>query len=464
MDTDTAREILFGRYERLGRAVTAPPLRLFCVLAALSLLLYVPAIPLHLVSIPLTNGRNVGILHSLAWVAPYVLAFPLIFAAFSVLSRLICSRLREVLGAGIIRKNSSDADPKVFFADLARYTKSGARVIPIVSLVLAIAFVVNDTAHIFRAVSFLDQDQAYQNSHARARPYEDLDWTFAYAIPAHAEIEAPISSWQAPNKSANLAFDVLAWYGFELGYVFLGFLWVFTYGWFLKSFADILIGTDSGYDFRPPTVFSDLRLGLHPLGTLYNLYLCNVVLFGVLGIYLRIKYIAIDCPNDFPTKWKYISDVGSWVAERVKTRHITLPDVKLLAFRCMNAAHMWMIASYCLCVFVIIYFPIIRLKKYIKGEVFKMKLARTAELEKAVAEGNEKNAKAIREQIFNLARAQVWPNGDATGQAFLVLMLGILVTTISPALVGVAIVLFVITGAWKGALKILSRKDGSDKV
>jgi hypothetical protein len=91
-----------------------------------------------------------------------------------------------------------------------------------------------------------------------------------------------------------------------------------------------------------------------------------------------------------------------------------------------------------------------------------MKLDRTTELEKAEKEGDEKLAKAIRQQIRNLERAQVWPNGDAIGQAFLVLMLAILVTTISPALVGVAIVLLFITGAWKGIPKILSRKDNAD--
>jgi hypothetical protein len=461
METETARGLLFGSHKLLGRAVTAPPLRLFCILSGLSLLLYIPAIILRIASIPLTNDGNVGLLYAFTWVAPYALIFPVIFAAFSILSRLICSRLRDVLLSGVIKKNDSNTDPAVFFADLARRTQSGARLIPIVSLVFAIAFVANDTAHIFRAVSFLNREQSYQKSHAKDRPYEFLDWTFAYAIPEHPETGVPPPSWRAPSKPANLAFDLLAWYGFELSYTFLAFLWVLTYGWFLKSFADILICDDSGYGFYPVTVFADLRLGLHPLGTLYNLYLVNVVLFGLLGIWLRVKYIRIDCAADFSGK-SYVGTVIDWIGEQVRNHHMALPTTRLLAFQCMNAGHIWMIAFYCVCVFIIIYFPIIRLKRYIKNKVFQMKVDRTAELEKAEAGGDEAKAKTIRKQIRNLESAQVWPNGDATGQAFLVLMLCILVTTISPALVGVGIVVLIITGAWKGIPKMFSRKDNAD--
>lgn len=473
---------MFGSNVHLGKAVTAPPQKLFAVLSLSSLILFLPSILLGIGSIKVgvvghdgfpTIVRNVGFLHSV-WLVAYLVALPLLFSLFAALSSMICSRFEKILEDKVIWKNTTgdsnvlqtrdaleDQPPTpstVFFTDLTQRMERGATIIPWLSLLFTLLFIANDTAHLPRAVYFLSRSAGYQSSHSR--PYEILDWTFAYAIPEHSGEMRPLQpDWKPPSRPTNLAFDILAW-TFEGIYVFLGFLWVFTYGWFLKVVADLLIDKENNYDFYPMTRFDDLRLGLHPLGTLYNLYLSAVVVFGMIGVWLRIKYIAINCKADFPTAGSYLKTLVNTTRQQVTSRHIAIPDTRLLGFKCLNQAHLWFICGYALCIFVIVYFPILRLKRYIKDRIFLIKRLKHDELRQAIFRGDKTTETFIMKEISDLQRAQVWPNGDNAGISFLATVSILFIAIVSPALIGFAIVGVAITGFWKLIPKMFGRSSG----
>jgi hypothetical protein len=444
----TATRILFGSYEKLGRAVTAPPRTLFLALALLSLLLLIPSWVLGIASIPLNKDstiHNVGFLHSV-WPIMYGFGLPLIFALFSKLAEIICSRLEQVVKNKVIKKNGADLDPKVLFEDLQLCMRPGSRIILWLALLCAVCFIVLDTAHLVSSVRFLAHDQTYQQQHRK--PYEDLDWTFAYAIGNHPEIGTPTPPWTPPNRYANLAFDVLAW-SFEFVYVFLGFLWVFTYGWFLKIFADLLTKGTNQYSFYPPRAFPDLRLGLHPLGTLYNLYLSAVALFGLFAVWLRIKYIVINCSRNYPDLASYVSDLSRFWMEQVKNKYPSWPDERLLGFHCLNQAHWVAMISYAVCIYIIVYFPIIRMKRYVSATVLQEKQQWVNEFELLEQAQQTEKAKQLKERIQALGEAEVWPNGSPAGITFLAVMAILLTATVSPGLVAFALLGLLATGAGK---------------
>jgi len=450
---------LFSRYPKLGALLTRTPWQVFVCLSLASLILFIPSAVLNIASIPLLNGDNVGFLHSIIWLIPYPLALPLIFALFARLAQLVAERTEQVVRHKVIRTRTNDQvdDVKVdqYFDDLRKEAEPGTKAIIWLALALTVIFITTDTVHLFRAVHFLKQPAQYQKEHEK--PYEILDWTFAYAFPQQTADglvtgqDRPIDSWRAPKRWSNLTFDVLAW-TFEGIYVFMGFLWVFTYGWFLKKFADLMIGEQTKYIFCPQIGYEEANLGLKPIGILYNIYLSVVVIFGFMAVSLRLQYIPVNCKSDFSTMGSYLASLWKGCFD------LKSLDAKIFAFHCLNNANVWYLACYALAIFVIIYFPIIRLTSYLRTRIDATIQAKHDEMVQAKQEGNELKEKVLRWEVVALKNAQVWPNGDKVALAFLFIIICLYAIAVTPAVLPLAVVIGTGLGFWKLVVEALFKR------
>ena len=452
---------MFGECPKLGQLLTAKPLLVFLCLSAASLLLIIPSVFLNIASIPLQNGKNVGFLHSFSWLFAYPLALPLTFALLAGLGRLAPERVEQILARKVIREVTESgavvAQPDEYFACLRKVMEPGSRAVVSIALALTVVLIATDTAHLFRAVVYLEQSARYQNENSNHKPYEILDWTFAYAFPHQLEEglvsgrDQPSKSWTAPSKRLNLAFDVLAW-TFESSYIFLGSLWVFMYGWFLKKFADLMIGKQTKYAFFPQLGFQERNLGLKPIGVLYDIYLSAVVILGVMAAALRLQYIPINCMADYPSLGSYVNDL--WQTS-LNPKSL---NPRIFAFGCLNKANVWYITCYGVALFVIIYFPMIRLRNYLRQRIDGITETKNDEMEQAIREGNEAKKKSLEWEIEALKRGQVWPNGDNAAFLFLVIIGSLYAIAVTPGLIPVAAVIGTGIGAWKLVAEALFKK------
>ncbi|MCU1284071.1 MAG: hypothetical protein JWO13_421 [Acidobacteriales bacterium] len=448
------QQLLFRGAKRLGRFLTASPFFVFLVLAVPAWLLLIAAALLRIGSIPLAAGRDVGFFHSGAWSISYPFLFPVGIAMFARLATLICKRLALVADRKVIVNSRGGADPKGLLAEIGVRMEPASRVIMVLAALTACFILVIDTAHLFSAAKYLQSDAQYQQSHNK--PYEILDWTFAYAENGPSTIyhgdgrDGPVTdpTWRAPSRGWNATFDVVAW-AMEGLYLFLGIEWVLTYGWFLKTFADLLIGADARLIFVPQWGFHDLNLGLKPIGILYDLYLGAIVILGGVAAWHRVSYVTINCHATYPNLGSYIQALVN--AYRAKS--LTDVDHRVFAMDCMTKIDWLYLLGYGIAVYVIIYFPMIRLKKYISSRLEELKQSRVREYEATKARGDEASARALIAEIEAYSKANIWPNGDDTALIFMIVILSLYLVCLTPASMALFAALCTTLGLWKAILE-----------
>jgi len=92
-------------------------------------------------------------------------------------------------------------------------------------------------------------------------------------------------------------FDIVA-YMFQTGLIFLGLFFLMKYWMFLRAMVQIIDRDRPPYEFKPWVGDLYRRLGLKPLGSVFNLFLTVIVLFQLYGLYHRIE--LIDAAHNTP--------------------------------------------------------------------------------------------------------------------------------------------------------------------
>jgi hypothetical protein len=166
------------------------------------------------------------------------------------------------------------------------------------------------------------------------------------------------------------------------------------------------------------------RLGLGPLGGIYNTFLTLVLMFGgftaahriqqvalVKGISIRSYLESLMAVSSTPSRWldpavhEFVTaDLGTWVLMIAVVLPITL----------------------------VCWFPLFRMRAYIQRRKLALSKEFAVQRARADEEGDEQEAHRHLERMKLLDQANIWPNGDAVAQRFITAMIVIWLGSIFP--------------------------------
>jgi hypothetical protein len=417
------REFLFKGHPIMGRVFTMP-LKIFAALFSGSaiLLLLLPAwlVNIHLIS---CSSGNYGFWLKWNWSILYVIVLPAIFGMMIVLSSHLESGVLKLCCAPlnvITRKSGVETSeyPELLSARVAR----SARPIVVIALLLAVVILAADTRDLWVGFYY---DNKFGN---KVQP----DWDTAYTGFAKDKYETyckdtaepceqiRCESYSPPSKTANLLFDLLP-YTFQ-GFVFyLAFFWVSKFYWFLHSFSALMRFEDSPYQFNPldNPKDPDTRMGLRPMGNIFNGFLIITVLFQIYIFYYRIELVSLA---RHVSRWSYFKGLFT---------NLTSMD---FAFGTGTVSAWLLIIFMNVPIVVICYFPLWTLYRYVRRRRYEAWVAHARAFADAVQNQNEELSAELEAKMNILQRANVWPNGDKTARRFLIIMVVLAVASIFPPL------------------------------
>jgi hypothetical protein len=399
----TSQELFYPKERVLGKLLTLHPAKLFGVLCGIAIILLI--LPARWIGIAVAPDGilNKAFYASYNWSLMYTVLLPLIFVIASATTGSLMKKI-DVLTAkatgAIVRKDGTEATEYAFVFQ-EKFSHYSRRII-IASILLALLIEIGDSWHVWAEIHrYLTTGVIPTNA----------DWSVALTVGKQP-------GWIPPGFYANLAFDIVA-YLVQTFYIFLGFYWVIKYWLFLKTFSDLMIPESAPFLFKPKDANPKLRLGLRPLGSLFNNFLAMGTIFLAYILFHRFQLIQRYCHRGFPD---YVSDVLSKMKDPKAILDFANP---VYAFGCTDAG-MWMLLIFlALPIVVIVSFPLWTLRRYVTERRDKRIEDLGARLQIAVDNNKAEEAKALEERIQRLDKACVWPNGDRAARYFL-LTLGIL--------------------------------------
>lgn len=306
----TTRQMLYSDHPVLGPVFASSPLRVFlCASAVACSFLLLPAIALRLHSIPTAQG-NLGLLYSYNWSLMYPVGIPLILAMAVAVSERMRSCVLELEANGRISSRSDNGSPSYAEA-LTEYLRSRARILVAVAVAISILVTLIDTYNLW--IGYLPGHLPPDSR----RPEWDTafnvaNWGSAYHSPAFlVYLQSP------PSKAANLLFDCIA-YIFQGTAFFLLLFWVGKFFLFLTAFAQLIGGANPSHKFNPLTDDLDLRMGLKPMGRLFDNFLAITLIIEGYAFYHRLHLIKLA--NHKPLL-AYVSETMENSFSRAKHNH-----------------------------------------------------------------------------------------------------------------------------------------------
>ena len=347
------------------------------------------------------NGDNRGIWFEPNWSVMYTIVFPAVFGGLIYMITLLRKALGRLTQIAVIRKavNGSDDHVPAFEAYVAAEMAKSARPLTWVCAGLAVTLsVIHGAGLIFFLLS-------------RGRPPVD-DWTTMYRL-------GSVPFW------GNLLFDIVA-YSFECFIIFLGFFFVLKFWLFLHIFSLALRRSGVPYEFDPLVHDPDQTLGLRPLGEGINLYLLLVVVFETYVLGRRLQLITKAGEYTLSEYLTKLVD-GSWSFQRVI-------DPRLYQWNTIDAGLWALLIFLTLPLIVGAYLPLWTLRRYLKQRRDDLWLESARAHDDARRRGDEQEASALEKRMLQLGKAQLWPNGDASGWRLLGLAVAIALAAWAPPL------------------------------
>jgi len=114
----------------------------------------------------------------------------------------------------------------------------------------------------------------------------------------HGSLDGYESDWSVAfvftdvSRTANLAFDALA-YTVQGVAIFLGFFCLMKFWLFMQAFSISLRDRGRPYEYKPWLYDPEHRLGLKPIGRIFNIFLLIVVAFQVYVLIHRLQQIHL---------------------------------------------------------------------------------------------------------------------------------------------------------------------------
>jgi hypothetical protein len=456
-DEITARAIFYSSEPRLSLIFTSAPWKVLILSSLASLILLIlPAWVFRLHSIPTAQG-NLGLFYSYNWSIMYPFVIPLLLAmAVAVSERMKdCVVQLETNKRISNRPGCEDAGPytKVLSAFLGKHGKTLVRGAVAVSVLVTLI----DTHNLW--IGYIP---GLQVPASRGPEWDTgfnvLNWGPTYASPEFLQyIQNP------PSKLGNFGLDVFA-YILQTLILFLALYWVGKFLMLLFNFAEVIGDRHPTHQFNPLTEDLKLRLGLAPMGTLFDSFLAITVLIEAYAFYHRLHLIKLH--NHVPLEL-YITTT---------LRNIILPpqnpsapypfsQVKEFfkldnwAFNAVDVSAAITIVLMTVPIFVVCFLPIWRIRKVIETR-------RKAELDKLQDDYSEarrardfQRVLAIEHEQECLENTNIWPNGDARAKRYLTLIFALAAGAIAPPLLALVIIVGISGSVTKYFKLIFSKKE-----
>lgn len=255
------------------------------------------------------------------------------------------------------------------------------------------------------------------------------EWDTAFRVPgAH----------MYGHVGANLAFDVVA-YAFQTTLIFFGLFFLIKYWSFLRIMVQIIDRNRPPYRFVPWVSDLHRRLGLKPLGWVFNLFLAVVVLYQAFSFYHRIELIDVyqhDPPGTyFKAVWAHAQppkDAAGLLRQGLALLKLPVSDY---AWVHLGNPSSWLPLFFSLPpILIVCLLPLGRLFWYLRQEVRSLTDLTSVALTQAKSDQDKKRADEMEKRLKCLQETTMWPNGSLAGSMYLILMIALLIGTACPPL------------------------------
>lgn len=422
------RGLIFRGHGAVGALFTSNPWLVALTATGLVILcLHLPAWLLGLGHVFDKDGRDVGFFVKYHW----SLFYPLLAPVLIVLGIFAFRRMRDAVYQLIEKSDRRipvivNEDGSIAYGYPEHVSKTLAswagRIAPVAALA-AIVITAIDTKDLWPG--FFNGDH-FPDSRVQ-------EWDTAFR-PCHPNIVHG-------GKWANFAFDLVA-YGFQTSIVFLGLFFLLKYWAFLRSMIRIIDARFPPYRFEPWVCDKRRRLGLKPLGWVFNLFLAVVVLYQVCCLYHRIE--LIDSHNSKPLftyvtgLWEAVKppkkDGGDaavmekvWAICKLPTSNCAWSDLTIPS---TWVPLIWMLPP----ILVVCVLPLGRLFWYLRRELDVLTDQTGVKLAQAKSNEDRELVKEMEERLKCLQETTIWPNGSLAGNIFLILSIALLIGSICPPL------------------------------
>ena len=366
------------------------------------------------------SATNVGIFWQPNWSLLHVIVVPLLLLVGRRLSEHIESSLNDLEEMKVVVAREPGEAKALVMKLGERIESSAPRLLLIVVVATALVTVI-DTFHIYSGYV------THMTAPAQAGPcpfqFDELDWSVAFQD-RECWGEIRVDPGFVPRSlGANLVFTTLA-YALQTAVIIVTLIWLGKVAQFFFFLSSSIRGRDRNFTIEPVWEDPVKRLGLTPLGNIYNIFLSVILIFELYVAAHRIQQIALVKGI---TVWTYIQGLVQVVSTPSQWF-----DPEVHGFVTADAGTQFGIVGIALPVLIVCWFPLFRIRQYLqdkKSELSKEFAMRRDEAHKA---GEEGRAEEFARRARLLEEANVWPNGDKTAQRFLVVMVVIWVGAVIP--------------------------------
>ena len=376
------------------------------------------------------SPTDVGIFWQPNWSLLHVIIVPILLLVGRRLSEHIETSLSDLEEMKVVVPRDPE-DARGLVSELrVRIGTSAPRLVMIVVVATAL-FTVIDTFPIYSGyVAHIRADTA-----AGPCPFtfDEMDWAVAFQDRVCWGVIQLDPEFQPRGLAANLVFTTLA-YALQTAVLVVTLIWLGKVAQFFFFLSSSIRGRDRNFTIEPVWDDPVKRLGLTPLGNIYNIFLTLILVFELYVAAHRIQQIAL------------VKGISVWTYIQGLVQVVSTPsrwfDAEVHGFVTADAGTQFAIVGIALPVLIVCWFPLFRIRQYLedkKSELSKEFAIRRDEAEKA---GEERRAEDFARRAKLLEEANVWPNGDKTAQRFLVAMVVIWIGAVIPiAFVTLAIAL-----------------------
>ena len=419
----------------LPRLLTGPGWRVFLVLSIPGIVMVLLSIPFGVASIPATHAtgleQNLGFLYRANWTWPYVLVVPASLLLFRYLSWQIRSSVADLEEMGVLVQTERAAG-RTFVQRLSDKLDGSALITVAVCVTATLVFLVFDTLDLIRGYYAF---AGAESNGGCPHDFFEADWSVAFAASECWDSVRVAADFDPPALWRNAAFNGIA-------YTVQTLMLIAYLNWFarLTQFFFFLSSSLRGGEFKIVPMFDDpmKRLGLAPLGGIYNTFLTLVLMFELYVAAHRVQQIALV--NGLP--------IGTYLRDllAISSSPSQWLDASVHQFATVDVGTGVLVVAVAAPITLICWFPLLQMRGYIRRRKLELSKEFAVRRNKAKEEGDQEEVDRLAEQVRQLDESNIWPNGDGVAQRFILGMTVIWLGAIFP---------IVFVGAALGAFGLL---------
>ena len=420
----TARPLLLSGNPLLQRLFAGPYWVVGLRLMAPGAFVMLMAFAFGVASIPVVysdgHPTTVGIFWQPNWSLLHVIVVPMLLLAGRRLSEHIEKSLLDLEEMGVFVAKDSTQAGGLLHELTARIRASAPRLV-LIALIVTVAVTVVDASRLFSG--YFTHLAAPASAGPCAVAFDEMDWAVAFQPQAcWGDIQLD-PGFQPRNVWANLVFTTLA-YSLQTLVILLTFIWLGKVAQFFFFLSSSIRGSDRSFTIEPVWEDPVKRLGLTPLGDIYNIFLTMILVFEMYVAAHRIQQIALVKGI---TVWTYFQGLVQVVSQPSRWF-----DPEVHGFVTADIGTQFGIVGISLPVLIVCWFPLFRIRQYLQDRKTDLSKEYAIRRKQAREAGQKEEADDFARRAQLLEEANVWPNGDKTAQRFLIAMIVIWIGAVVP--------------------------------